>query len=330
MKHKRSQLIPILGGLALFTTSCEQVIEVELPDVEQELVVEGRIETGAAPVVWLGRTQGYFEPLDFALSGDFFLGGATVTLERSGGEVVVLDAVCSADLPADILSDLATAVGLPEALLASANLCFYTAFDLGWAGEAGETYRLEVTLDGETARATTHIPQPVPMDSVWFDSPGPPDSLGIAYARFSDPDTLGNAYRWFARRINRRPAWDPNAGAVKDADFIAPLGSVIDDEFFNGLTFEFSAFRGVQAGSTAPEDQFDSPEFAYFKVGDTVVVKTCTMDRRVYLALASYESAILGQGSPFTVPADMLTNVEGGRGLFAGYAASLDTIIYTP
>lgn len=331
MRHIRPQFIPILGALMLFTTSCEQVIEVELPEVEQELVVEGRIETGAAPVVWLGRTQGYFEPLDLAFSDDFFLGGATVTLERSAAaDVVSLQSICTGDLPEDLLSDIAAAVGLPESLLAAANLCFYTTFDPAWNGEAGETYRLDVELDGASVTATTHIPQPVPMDSVWLDSPGPPDSLGIAYARFSDPDTLGNAYRWFARRINRRPDWDPNAGAIKDADFIAPLGSVIDDEFFNGLTFEFTAFRGVQAGSDAPEDAFDSPEFGYFKVGDTVVVKTCTMDRSVYLALASYESAILGQGSPFTVPADMLTNVNGGRGLFAGYAASLDTIIYTP
>ena len=50
--------------------------------------------------------------------------------------------------------------------------------------------------------------------------------------------------------------------------FVAPLGSVFDDEFFNGLSFDFSAFRGVAAGSTAWDDDFgNSPEAGYFKLG---------------------------------------------------------------
>jgi len=39
---------------------------------------------------------------------------------------------------------------------------------------------------------------------------------------------------------------------------------------------------------------------------------------------------ILGQGSPFSIPSDMVDNIVGGRGLFAGYAASLDTVIFEP
>jgi len=330
MTLKHPQLIPIWCLIALCTSSCEQQIEVKLPPSPRELVVEGRIESGANPVVWLGWTQGYFEPLDLSLSEDFFVGGAAVVLSRSDGASVALEPFCTADLPEPVLEQVAAAVGLPVALLSAANLCFYTTFDPDWVGESEVTYVLSVDLDQTSITATTHIPAPVPMDSLWLDSPGPPDSLGIAYARFTDPDTVGNAYRWFAQRINRRPAWDETPGVIKDPDFIAPLGSVIDDEFFNGLTFEFSAFRGIPPGSTASEDDFTSPEFGYFKVGDTVVVKACTMDRQVYLALASYEAAVLGQGSPFSVPADMLTNVVGGRGLFAGYAASLDTIIYAP
>ena len=40
------------------------------------------------------------------------------------------------------------------------------------------------------------------IDSLWFDKYVAYDSLGLIGARFSDPDTLGNCYRWFAQRIN--------------------------------------------------------------------------------------------------------------------------------
>lgn len=314
----------------VFLSSCTKEIEVELPPSTRELVVEGRIETGTAPLVWLGWTQGYFEPFDLAFSGDFFLGGADVRLRKSGGEQTELTAICTGDLPQDVLNDISVSTQLPLEMLLEADLCFYTSLDAAWLGTSETSYQLTVELEDVLATATTYIPKAVVMDSIWFESPGPPDSLGIAHALVTDPDTLGNAYRWFARRLNTRPSWDVDAGQPKDADFIAPLGSVIDDEFFNGLTFEFSAFRGIASGSQHPEDQLDHPEYGYFKAGDTVVVKNCTIDPDVYRALASYESAILGQGSPFTIPADMLTNVEGGRGLFAGYGVSLDTVIYEP
>lgn len=330
MFTKRPQLFPMLLLPWVVFSSCEKEIEVELPPSARELVVEGRIETGAAPLVWLGWTQGYFEPFDLTFSEDFFVGGADVQLSKSSGEQTELTAICTGDLPTDVLDDISASTGLPVEILIQADLCFYTSLDAAWLGASETSYTLMVELEDVQAMATTHIPKAVVMDSIWFDSPGPPDSLGIAYAMVTDPDTLGNAYRWFARRLNSRPAWDVDAGQPKDSDFIAPLGSVIDDEFFNGLTFEFSAFRGIASGSQHPEDQFDHPEFGYFKVGDTVVVKNCTIDRDVYRALASYESAILGQGSPFSIPADMLTNVEGGRGLFAGYGVSLDTVIFQP
>jgi hypothetical protein len=315
---------------AILSAGCEQTIEVDLPDVEPEIVVEGRVETGLPPFVTLSLTSGYFEPLSIQNLEGQFLGDATLTLTRSGGESTELVPVCTGDLSEAELVLASEWLGIPPELLAAVDLCIYTSFDPNWTGAPSTTYHLEVERGGEVVEATTRIPEAVPMDSIWFESPGPPDSLGIAHAIVSDPDTLGNAYRWFARRINRRPAWDPEAGEPKDADFIAPLGSVIDDAFFNSLSFEFTAFRGSTPGSTAWDDDFANGEAGYFKRGDTVVVKTCTIDREVYLALASYEALILGQGSPFSIPSDMVDNIVGGRGLFAGYAASLDTVIFEP
>ena len=41
------------------------------------------------------------------------------------------------------------------------------------------------------------------------------------------------------------PTWDPLAGEIKDADFVAPLGSVFDDSFFNGCLLSLERFEAV-------------------------------------------------------------------------------------
>jgi hypothetical protein len=53
----------------------------------------------------------------------------------------------------------------------------------------------------------------------------------------------------------------------------------------------------------------------------------CSIDRQVFQGLRSYENLILSQGSPFALPANMVTNVEGGIGLWAGYGIAQDTVI---
>ena len=157
--------------------------------------------------------------------------------------------LCTSNLPPEMLEAAEEILGFPDTVLAALDLCVYTSFDPAWRGTAGLTYALDVTVNEVSMQASTSIIPAVQVDSAWFQSPGTIDSLGVMYAQFTDPDTLGNAYRWFAKRINVRPDWDPLAGQVKDADFVAPLGSVTDDAFFNGLSFEFSAFRVQQQGA---------------------------------------------------------------------------------
>lgn len=315
----------LMGTMLL--VGCQQQIEVELPEVEPVYVVEGTIFEGEAPLVFVGEAQGYFDPVDATSIGQAFLPGALVTLTH-GETTVQLDELCTSNLPPELLETAEDLLGFPAELLASIDLCVYTSFDPTLRGEAGQSYALDVVIDEATMSAVTTVVPAVPVDSAWFQVPGTLDSLGLMYVRFTDPDTSGNAYRWFAKRINVRPDWDPLAGEVKDNDFVAPLGSAVDDAFFNGLNFEFSTFRGVAAGSTAWDDDFsNSPEAGYFKRGDTVVVRMCAIDRPVYDAIRSYENLILSQGSPFAPPANMVTNIEGGIGLWAGYGVWQDTVI---
>ncbi|MDA0913199.1 MAG: DUF4249 family protein [Bacteroidetes bacterium] len=313
--------------LLLLLVACEQEVEVDLPTTEPLLVVEGTIFQGSPPVVFIGESQGYFDPVDANSIGQAFLSGGIVHV-NDGENTYSLDELCTSDLSPELLEVAEDLLGFPAELLAVLDLCVYTSFDPVLVGESGKTYELDVTYQNHSLSASTTIIEPVQLDSAWFQAPGTLDTLGLMYAQFTDPDTLGNAYRWFAKRINRRPDWDEMAGEIKDADFVAPLGSVFDDAFFNGLNFEFGTFRGVAAGSTAWDDDFaSSSEAGYFKSGDTVVVRFCSIDDAVFRSVQSYENLILSQGSPFAPPANMLTNVEGGLGLWAGYGIYQDTVI---
>jgi hypothetical protein len=181
-------------------------------------------------------------------------------------------------------------------------------------GTAGLTYTLDIlTSDGKRVTSTTKLQAPVPLDSTWFEIQEGKDTLGFTWAFLSDPDTTDNCYRWFSKRIN------------KDDQFFAPFGSAFEDKFINGQTFKFGFNRATIQNSTAADD--NNEEAGFFKIGDTIVVKFCTIDKSTYEFWRDAETQLGNNGSPFAVPSNIKSNINGGIGLFASYSPSYDTII---
>lgn len=319
----RHTLLP-LALMGLLLAGCEKEIVVDLPTTPPRVVVEATIETGGPPVVILTRTQGFFEPTSLASIANTFISEATVTV-FDGFTTHVLDRICSSIIPDSLLGQVAAATGIDPNLLANANICAWTKLDGSLLGEEGRSYRLEVQADDKFLRSTTTIPHAIAPDSLWFrlalQRPDD-DTLGFAWARIVDPDTIGNHYRWMAKRINLRPD-----GRPKDNTFIAPLFSVYEDRYVNGLTFDFAFPRGSLPFSA---EQDDVAERGYFKVGDTVVVKFVNLDRASYLFYNSFQSNAATQGDVFSTPANIISNIEGGLGIWAGYGVRFDTLICVP
>lgn len=326
MKPSLNVILLFVTLLAVSLVSCEKKITVDLPQGPRRIVVEGSIEQGMPPIVLLSWTQGYFDPIDLNAFQSLFITGATVTVSNGQNEVV-LDEICSGSVPPELLPLVVELTGLSAQQLAAFNLCIYTTFNTAIWGEANRTYDLRVEHEGHVVTSSTKINTPLPLDSLWFAIPGTDpgnDSLGFTYAMLTDPDTLGNAYRWFARRVNRYPQWSPNAGEVKDPRYIAPLGSATDDAFFNGLTFEFAFFRGLLPNSMKQDDL--NEERGFYKVGDTIAVRATVIDRGALAYINSFEDQAGSSGTPFASPANILTNVQGGLGGWIGYGAVYDTI----
>jgi hypothetical protein len=177
---------------------------------------------------------------------------------------------------------------------------FYTG---NLTGIVNRYYTLNVVAEGKTYFGSTRIPPPVPLDSIWFKAQETLDSLGFVWAILSDPPGQGQNYRWFAKRLN------------KDADFIPPLGSVFDDKFIDGQTFDFAYNRGIAPNSSAPDDL--NQERGYFKVEDTIAVKFTTIDRDAYIFFRGYETALFSDLYPQN---EVL-------GVFVGYGVWIDTLI---
>jgi hypothetical protein len=325
----RSGFFATIIALILLTmlTACEQEITVDLPEAEQKIVVEGSIFPGQFPLVLLTWTQGYFEPTDLSSLQKLFVHDAAVSIAVDGVNYALTE-ICSSDLSPEQLEIASTALGIPVASLQSLDLCVYTSFEL--MGAENKIYRIDITKDIHHVTGETKIPGLVYLDTIYFDilNPAVQDTLGILFGKLTDPDTTGNAYRWFAKRISHYPSWAPDEalrGQQKDAGYIAPFGSVYDDSFFNGLSFEFAYPRGQESNSSKFDDNND--ERGYFKVGDTVAIRGCSIDRSSFKFVKSLEAQIGNQGSPFATPFNLESNLHGGIGAFIGYGAVYDTIV---
>jgi hypothetical protein len=292
--------------------SCQKEIEFDLPAVEQTLVIEATVENGFPPRVFLTKSQGYFDPYSSASLEDMFIDDAEV-----------------------YLNDGSNTFELNPFTLDSGGVEFTVYTNLSAFGEFGKNYTLSVYHQGDTATAKAQIPNPVEIDSLWFSAYEAYDSLGLIWANFEDPDTVGNCYRWFAKRINNyRYNYYSDDGVLlhdvkdkqKDSRFIPPIGSSTDDKLFNGLKFDFVLPRGEDGVLEGPDDE--GVEEAFFKRGDTVVIKSTSTTYPVYLYVRAMENAAVSNGSIFSSSGNLPYNVEGdGIGMFYGYGATYDTVI---
>jgi len=278
-------------------SSCERTIDLDLEFTEPKIVVDGYIETGLPPYVLLSRTSGYFDPVSSSTIINDAISGATVFISDEVDTVQ--------------LHELKTNGVLQKGLYVALDTL---TFNFLMTGTPGRTYHLSITTpDGQLVSSKAKLQHPVVLDSVWFQLIEGSDSLGLAYGRINEPDTFDNCYRWLAKRLG------------KDEVFIAPQGAVFDDRFLNGVNFDLFYNRGSIQNSEAVDD--NNEEAGLFKRGDTIVVKFTAVDRGVFEFWRDAEQQISNNGSPFAVPSNIKSNINGGIGLFATYAPVYDTII---
>lgn len=177
-------------------------------------------------------------------------------------------------------------------------------------GVAGKTYYLTVTFSGDTITASTTIPQPRQFDKIWFERESGEDSLGFIGLTFTDDGSTQNYYRLLTKRVN------------KDNRFLPTNISTYGDRDINGQSFTVFLYRKYDSFSAEKDSMM------YYKVGDTVLVKFCSIDKTTFDIWRSLESEEINMGNPFASPNSRVkTNVKNGLGIWAGYGVEKYRVI---
>ncbi len=173
-------------------------------------------------------------------------------------------------------------------------------------GEVGKTYALTVEVNGKRYTASTTIPPPPKFDKLWFELAPGKDSLGYVYGQLTDNPDEANYYRVFTQRLHQ------------DNRFVPVYLSAVGDQYFNGKQFTFTILRG-------PEDFTNVIDDLYFKRGDSVRVKLCSMDRAHFDFWRTVERELYVVGNPFSSSGnEILSNIDGEKalGVWGGYGVS--------
>lgn len=292
------QNILLFSLTLLLWAGCEKEIDIDLPAPKALVVVDGFIENDQFAQVVVTRAIPYFGQIDFnTLAGTFIQDAVVVVSDGQINDTLQLTIDPNAFPP-----------------------IFFKGTNPALKGQVGQRYFLTVIADGDTITGSTTIPQLVYLDSIYWmpdvDFNVENDSLGFGMGRFKDPDTIGNNYRLFSKRQDY-------------PDFRSASRSVSDDRLVNGqdITFQFIRPRITPSFLTPDSLDEDRETRIFYKRGDTIQVRYCTLDRASYDYIRTYEIAAGSFGNPFAAPTFVRSNLEGGLGGFVGYGATYYTYI---
>jgi hypothetical protein len=177
-------------------------------------------------------------------------------------------------------------------------------------GDTGKIYTITAEYGGKKAWAQTTIPEKVKLDTIYFKPDPEEDSLGVIYLEFNDPPRTKNYYRILSQCVG------------EDIRFNSSMIMGIDDILFDGQSFGFSMSR-------SPQSFLSSQSNKYFKLGDTVNIKFCTIDKEQFDFWNSFQDEVLNVSNPFASSLTSIkSNVEGdGLGIWGGYGVSYYTLI---
>ena len=305
------QKIAFLSLLIMGLISCSKEVKIDIPGFDEQIVIDGSIETGTPAIIFLSNSKDIYAPTDINSYLSGFISGATVTV--SNGTITdTLTEICTDNLPAGFESIAAAFFGLPIEQLVNLHLCAYVS--TGIVGEVGKTYSLKVLYNNKTYTSSTKIENPTALDNLFWREQANLPGYGFSWAKITDSPIMGDAYRWEVKNLG-------------DLFYSKPFQPFTDDRFYNGKTFEFSVENPMSFKDQTIENQYKG----YYKLGDTIVVKFSKLGKKEYQFFEKKYNQIYSGGNPFATPTNIPTNIEGGAlGIWAGFSPWYDTLICVP
>lgn len=281
--------------LMILLMGCERDIAIVPNGSATKLVVDGEIENNRPPFILLSRSLRFFSQIDSADLANSFVHNAVVTIQ-DGNTVYPMKEF--------------------EVKRNNGTRFFYYSNDplnpQQLIGQLGKTYKLSITVDGQSYTSETTIPLLTKtLDSIWWKKvPDNKDTTKVVLmGRVKDPPGLGNYIRYFT--------------SVNNQVFLPGSNSVYDDNIIDGKTYEIQIDKGVNRNEEIKRD-----EYGFFKRGDTATVKLCNISKPTYDFWRTWEFSFQSIGNPFSSPGKVIGNLSNGAlGAFCGYAAQYRSLI---
>ena len=179
-------------------------------------------------------------------------------------------------------------------------------------GQEGKTYNLKIEYLNRVVTASTTIPPTVAIQSVAYIKTNPADVTGFAHISFNDPINQKNYYQISTRE------------AQKDSIFVPAFYGNLNDSDFASSNVSLKINKGI---SIYPNANFEP----YFSDNKTVFIKLRTMNKDAFDFWNSWQNEIVnGQNPIFPSSTSLISNINGGVGLWAGYGQSTLTLQTIP
>ena len=311
--------------ISIICLSCQEEITLDLPMGDNKLVVQGSIENGFPPYVILTNNQGYFEPIDSDTYANLFVTDVeSIRVWYTDDDGIIADSRYLELISPD-LSELITGQSLP----------LYTVTDIDGTNvnnyqfsQAGRTYFLEINWNNQIITSETTIPIPTPLDCLWVEQSetAEKDFKCDIRAIYSDPADQQNNILIKSKRMQHYTFNEDSCRSKNKPDFPLQLVDAGSDILINGESFETYFPRPNENGfptgaynSNHEKECLDGTMLERDK--DIVLIKFCQIDEPSMKFWRGLVRQVGTNGNPFAEPMNLVSNINGGLGVFTGYGA---------
>lgn len=293
----------VLMVTAGLLSACQTEIEVDLPDYDSKLVVEGYIENGKPPIVILTRSVPYFSNVDLDyVFNNVIVKDAVVTVTSSDGVMERLSLVMTEESP------------------------IYYAYVGHNLGRENTDYTLNIEWNGHSYSAKTSILTPFTLDSIWFSTFTDvlSDTARSIRVVLSDNPNTTDYYQFFVK---------VHGVNLHDKSWISTIPVAFDDATFSGQSFNYELLRATPSSFLMPEMTEEEEREFYrmtYRPGDTVYIKSAIIDYDSYQFWKTGGSDIMMGQNPFLSPTPIISNIKGDNvlGVWCGSAVTITEMIY--
>ena len=254
-------------------------------DNVEELVVEGWIESGHAPVVLVSSTlEVSSTPQPVADISKHILRYAEVYIEHNGEREY-------------LTARLTDRFAIKN---------YFTSSSL--RGVPGDTYHLHVKWLDFEASAVCTIPEPVAIDSIYVEK-AIDDTSYVAKMVFHNDPKDKNLYQTFLRSGQESVAY-------KAVNFTTLDGSLLDSVVVETFTKPMKPQGSTSGSGTGSQD-------VHFHPGDTVALKLATIEYPMYEFWKEFANQANSSGGVLSAQKNIKGNVNGAIGYWAGYGIDI-------